>query len=221
MDLTPFTAKGLQLNSSLSSPSPSHKFKRVSINSKLFYAQRKFPLRTLTDADVAGDHTDSGTGGRCIVSNGTPCHHSSCGSDASLQSKGRIEAFTTGSPHTNTIVITSERESGFVTKDDLVPFRCSLISSCVAPLQTEASMGGHQGQHRNGRDPKCPSARRLCMVREDTWAPNEGATCKWMADDEASRCTIAFLTMWRSSRRLVCLGRPEPGLRVNDISRNH
>ncbi|GFU59669.1 uncharacterized protein TNCV_3186371 [Trichonephila clavipes] len=29
----------------------------------------------------------------------------------------------------------------------------------------------------------------------------------------------AFLTMWQSSRRLVCRGRPEPGLRVNDISR--
>ncbi|GFX70203.1 uncharacterized protein TNCV_4616411 [Trichonephila clavipes] len=27
--------------------------------------------------------------------------------------------------------------------------------------------------------------------------------------------------MWRSSQRLVCRGRPEPGLRVNDISRIH
>ncbi|GFV39994.1 uncharacterized protein TNCV_4412251 [Trichonephila clavipes] len=31
------------------------------------------------------------------------------------------------------IVITAEIESGFVTKGDLVPFRCSPISSCVAP----------------------------------------------------------------------------------------
>ncbi|GFT25236.1 hypothetical protein TNCV_181081 [Trichonephila clavipes] len=69
------------------------------------------------------------------------------GSGVSLQSKGRIEAFTTGSSHTNTIVITAEIESGFVAKDDLVPFRCSPVSSCAAPLQTEASIGGGQGQH--------------------------------------------------------------------------
>ncbi|GFW64830.1 hypothetical protein TNCV_3066871 [Trichonephila clavipes] len=60
----------------------------------------------------------------------------------------RIEAFITESPHTNTIVPTAEIESGFVAKDDLAPFRCSLASSCAAPLQTEASMGGRQGQHR-------------------------------------------------------------------------
>ncbi|GFS86788.1 hypothetical protein TNCV_2407701 [Trichonephila clavipes] len=61
--------------------------------------------------------------------------------------KGRIEAFPTGSPHTNTIVITAEIESGFVAKGDLVPFRCSPVSSCAAPLQTEASMDGCQEQH--------------------------------------------------------------------------
>ncbi|GFW06016.1 uncharacterized protein TNCV_4478101 [Trichonephila clavipes] len=71
------------------------------------------------------------------------------------------------------------------------------------------------------RDPKCPSARRLRMVREDTGAPSQGATCAWMAAVEAVGCTRAFLTLWRFSRRLVCRGRPEPGLRVNDISRIH
>ncbi|GFU91060.1 uncharacterized protein TNCV_4923911 [Trichonephila clavipes] len=55
------------------------------------------------------------------------------------------------------------------------------------------------------------------MVREDTRAPIEGATCAWMAIDVD--CTLAFLTMWRSSRRLACRERPEPGLRLNDISR--
>ncbi|GFX88523.1 hypothetical protein TNCV_2279911 [Trichonephila clavipes] len=40
------------------------------------------------------------------------------------------------------------RESGFVPKDDQVSCRCSLVSTCVAPLQTEASMGGRQGQHK-------------------------------------------------------------------------
>ncbi|GFY32998.1 uncharacterized protein TNCV_2877471 [Trichonephila clavipes] len=59
------------------------------------------------------------------------------------------------------------------------------------------------------------------MVREDTRAPSEGATCAWMAADDAVGCTRAFLTMWWSSQRLVCRGRPEPDLRVNDISRIH
>ncbi|GFV57553.1 uncharacterized protein TNCV_4399091 [Trichonephila clavipes] len=44
-------------------------------------------------------------------------------------------------------------------------------------------------------DPKCPSSRRLRRVREDTGAPSEGATCAWMAADEAVGCTHAFLTM--------------------------
>ncbi|GFU57387.1 uncharacterized protein TNCV_3635661 [Trichonephila clavipes] len=60
---------------------------------------------------------------------------------------------------------------------------------------------GVKGSTRNGhRDPKCPSARHLRMVCEDTGTPNEGATCAWMAADEAVGCTRAFLTMWRSSR---------------------
>ncbi|GFW81611.1 hypothetical protein TNCV_2882881 [Trichonephila clavipes] len=77
-----------------------------------------------------------------------------------------------GSPHTNTIVITAEIESGFVAKDDLVPFHCSPVSSCVAPLQAEALMCRRQRQHT-------------------------------------------------SSRRLVCRGRPQPGLHVNDTSWIH
>ncbi|GFV50824.1 hypothetical protein TNCV_4237791 [Trichonephila clavipes] len=58
------------------------------------------------------------------------------------ENKGWIEAFPTGPPHTNTIAITAEIESGFVAKDDLVPFHCSTVSSWVAPLQTDASIGG-------------------------------------------------------------------------------
>ncbi|GFX61527.1 hypothetical protein TNCV_2745021 [Trichonephila clavipes] len=105
--------------------------------------------------------------------------------------------FTSDSPHTNTIAITAEIESGFVSKDELVPFRCSLVFSCTAPIQTEASVGGRQEQH------------------------TKGTTCAWLAVDEAVGCTRAFLTMLRSSRRLVCQGHPEPGLRVNGISRIH
>ncbi|GFW35881.1 hypothetical protein TNCV_1927121 [Trichonephila clavipes] len=58
--------------------------------------------------------------------------------------KSRIEAFTAGFPHTNTILTTAEIESGLVAKDDLVPFRCSPVSLCAAPLQTETSMGCHE-----------------------------------------------------------------------------
>ncbi|GFT66502.1 uncharacterized protein TNCV_2966931 [Trichonephila clavipes] len=58
--------------------------------------------------------------------------------------------------------------------------------------------------------PSCGSGRHI-----------EGATCAWTAADEAVGCSRAFLTVWRSSRRLVCQGRLEPGLRVNDISRIH
>ncbi|GFW51175.1 uncharacterized protein TNCV_3594571 [Trichonephila clavipes] len=70
------------------------------------------------------------------------------------------------------------------------------------PVPKERYMAGNQ-------------ARRLRTVREDTGAPSEGATCAWIAADEAVGCTRAFLMMWWSSRRLVCRGRPEPGLRVN------
>ncbi|GFX57205.1 uncharacterized protein TNCV_2964841 [Trichonephila clavipes] len=139
------------------------------------------------------------------------------------KSKGRIEAFTTGSPHTNTIAINYEIESGFVAKDDLVPFRYSPVSSCVLPLQTRRRRWvSVKGSTRYGhRGLKCPLVRRLRMVREDTRVSNEDATCAWVAADEAVGCTRAFLTMWRSSRQLVCQGRPEPGLRINDISRTH
>ncbi|GFW66612.1 uncharacterized protein TNCV_1370451 [Trichonephila clavipes] len=52
------------------------------------------------------------------------------------------------SPRGLTIVIAAEIESGFVAKDDLVPFRCSPVSSYTAPLQTEVSMRRRQGQHK-------------------------------------------------------------------------
>ncbi|GFX02813.1 uncharacterized protein TNCV_4437951 [Trichonephila clavipes] len=54
-----------------------------------------------------------------------------------------------------------------------------------------------------------------------TGAPNEGTNCAWRTDNEAVGRTRAFLTMWCSSRRLVCRERPEPDLRVNDISQIH
>ncbi|GFV24297.1 hypothetical protein TNCV_422871 [Trichonephila clavipes] len=66
--------------------------------------------------------------GQVKEGNDTPYHLTSCGSSVSLQSKYMIEAFTTVSPHENTIVITEEIESGFVAKDNLFPFRCSPVS---------------------------------------------------------------------------------------------
>ncbi|GFX70061.1 uncharacterized protein TNCV_4614991 [Trichonephila clavipes] len=71
---------------------------------------------------------------------------------------------------------------------------------------------GVKGSTRIGwRDPKCPSARLLRMIREETGTFSEGVTCTWMAADEVVGCTRAFLTMWRSSGRLVCRRRPCEG----------
>ncbi|GFT23136.1 uncharacterized protein TNCV_1858661 [Trichonephila clavipes] len=81
---------------------------------------------------------------------------------------------------------------------------------------------GVKGSTRNGPyDPNCHSARLLFMIRKDPVASSEGATSAWMVADDAFGFTRAFLTMWRTSRRLVCGGRPEPGLHANDISRIH
>ncbi|PRD25543.1 UNVERIFIED_CONTAM: hypothetical protein NCL1_40611 [Trichonephila clavipes] len=55
-----------------------------------------------------------------------------------------------GLPYTNTIVITAKIESGFVTKDYLVPFRCSPVSLCTAPLQMEVSMGRNKQDWLDG-----------------------------------------------------------------------
>ncbi|GFX58137.1 hypothetical protein TNCV_4048951 [Trichonephila clavipes] len=51
---------------------------------------------------------------------------------------------------------------------------------------------------------KCPSARRLPKVQEDTEAPSECAICAEITANEAVGFTCAFLTMWWSFRRLVC-----------------
>ncbi|GFV06536.1 uncharacterized protein TNCV_2948581 [Trichonephila clavipes] len=79
----------------------------------------------------------------------------------------------------------------------------------------------HNGPPLHVIGPKCPSARRLRMVREDIGALSEGPTCAWTVDDETVGCTRTFLTMWRTSGRLVCRVCPELGLHVNDISRIH
>ncbi|GFY32794.1 uncharacterized protein TNCV_4639001 [Trichonephila clavipes] len=62
------------------------------------------------------------------------------------KAKAGLRRSPRGLPIRNTIVISAEIESGFVTKDELVPFHFSPVSSCAVPLQTEASMGGRLGE---------------------------------------------------------------------------
>ncbi|GFX51448.1 uncharacterized protein TNCV_3103811 [Trichonephila clavipes] len=111
-----------------------------------------------------------------------------------------IDEFTKGSPHTNTFVITAVIESGFVAKDDMIQIHRSPVSRAQHHSKRRRRWVGVKGNTYNGcRDSKFLSTRCFLMVREDTGAPNEGATCAWMASDEAVGCTHAFLPMWRSS----------------------
>ncbi|GFU19610.1 hypothetical protein TNCV_21731 [Trichonephila clavipes] len=70
------------------------------------------------------------------------------------------------------IVTTAEIKSGYVAKDDLVPFRCSPVSLRARyRFKRRRRWLGVKGSTHNGRkDPKCPSTRRLRMVREETSA---------------------------------------------------
>ncbi|GFY21573.1 uncharacterized protein TNCV_1167181 [Trichonephila clavipes] len=122
-------------------------------------------------------------------------------------------------PHTITpavgVVCRCKAKTG-LSRPGSIPLQSSFLVRDTTPN------GGVKGSTRNGRrNPKCPSARRIHMVREDTGAPIEGVTCAWMTVAKAVGCTRAFLTMRRSSRRLVCRGRPESGLHANDISQMH
>ncbi|GFV28964.1 uncharacterized protein TNCV_619061 [Trichonephila clavipes] len=102
------------------------------------------------------------------------------------------------------IAITTDIESGFITKDVLVPFRCSLASFCAAPLQTEASMGG------GARTANVMGAAISNVLQpgafvwfEKTQGPLMKVLpvpCAWMTANEAVSCTRAFFTLWLSSR---------------------
>ncbi|GFV69609.1 uncharacterized protein TNCV_4507241 [Trichonephila clavipes] len=57
------------------------------------------------------------------------------------------------------------------------------------------------GSTRNGlHDTRCPSARHLAMVPEDTGARCENSACVWTAANEAVGSTGACHMMWQSSR---------------------
>ncbi|GFV45483.1 hypothetical protein TNCV_5124291 [Trichonephila clavipes] len=102
-----------------------------------------------------------------------------------------------GFPHTNTIVITTEIESGSVVKDDLVPFRYSPVFSCAAPLQMEASRTAHV---MGTAIPNVLQPSAFVWFEKTQGAPSG----TWRAADEAVGTRRAFLTKWRSSQRLVC-----------------
>ncbi|GFX53358.1 uncharacterized protein TNCV_2945981 [Trichonephila clavipes] len=105
--------------------------------------------------------------------------------------------FTTGSPHKNTIAITAEIDLDLSLKTNW--FNSTAVQFPRTQHHSKRRRGwvGVKGSTRNGRrDPKCPSARRLRMVRENTRAPSEDATSALMAADEAVGCARAFLTIW-------------------------
>ncbi|GFU23383.1 hypothetical protein TNCV_2369241 [Trichonephila clavipes] len=69
-------------------------------------------------------------------------------------------------------------------------------SFLVRSTTPNGSVGGIK---RNGhRNHKRRSARHLCMVREDTGAPNKGATCAWMAVDEAVDLVTSHVNVCRN-----------------------
>ncbi|GFW81870.1 uncharacterized protein TNCV_2885441 [Trichonephila clavipes] len=106
----------------------------------------------------------------------------------------------------NTIVITAEIESGFgVLKTTWFHSAAVQFPRVQRHCKRRRRWVGVKGRAGKGcRDPKCSSARHLRMVRKNTGAPNEGATCVWMEANEAVGCVRAFLTMWWSFRRLLC-----------------
>ncbi|GFX89649.1 hypothetical protein TNCV_3710811 [Trichonephila clavipes] len=71
--------------------------------------------------------------------------------------------------------------------------------------------------HVNGhRDARCLSARPLKMVWEDTGARSKADACVWTVANEVIGSARVCCMISRSSRRLVCQRRLEPGRRVND-----
>ncbi|GFW51915.1 hypothetical protein TNCV_1188461 [Trichonephila clavipes] len=60
------------------------------------------------------------------------------------KAKAGLRSSPWGTTHDHTIVITTQIESTFVAENDLVPFCCSPVPSCVTPLQTETlAVGCH------------------------------------------------------------------------------
>ncbi|GFY21388.1 hypothetical protein TNCV_3994321 [Trichonephila clavipes] len=63
------------------------------------------------------------------------------GGDVPLDREGKVEMATTERPHTYTIVITIQIESGFITENDLVLFGCTRHLALIR-TDTEARIEG-------------------------------------------------------------------------------
>ncbi|GFU46546.1 uncharacterized protein TNCV_3010551 [Trichonephila clavipes] len=74
-------------------------------------------------------------------------------------------------------------------------FHSALHSSFLLQNTTSPNRGASGWASRAAHVKGTAIPRRLRMVREDTGTPSEGATCAWMAEDEAVGCTRAFLLM--------------------------
>ncbi|GFW24130.1 hypothetical protein TNCV_4951741 [Trichonephila clavipes] len=81
-------------------------------------------------------------------------------------------------------------------RQDLDVHHSSFFARGTTPKRRSRWVGVNSSTRNGRRDPKSSSAKHLLMVREDTVAPSEDATCDWMAAYEAVGC--AFLTMGRS-----------------------
>ncbi|GFS51488.1 hypothetical protein TNCV_549381 [Trichonephila clavipes] len=86
----------------------------------------------------------------------------SCGSDVPLYRESRIEIFIKRPPHTYTIVITAQIESGFVAEDDLIRLQSNL-------LEHESTPNGDDGEWVNGStsdrhlETDTETRRKCCM----------------------------------------------------------
>ncbi|GFV27862.1 hypothetical protein TNCV_2347821 [Trichonephila clavipes] len=78
----------------------------------------------------------------------------------------------------HTTVITAQNESRFVAEDDLIPIHCNSTSSCM----THSKVGVISSTRNGYRNNRCPLARSLAMVRENTGSRSEGVSCVWTAD---------------------------------------
>ncbi|GFX93133.1 hypothetical protein TNCV_4760121 [Trichonephila clavipes] len=70
-----------------------------------------------------------------------------------------------------------------------------LLQSSISKWRRR-KVGVKSSSRNRHRNPKFSLARRNCMVREDTMALSEGATCAWMAIDEAVGCNQTLLMTW-------------------------
>ncbi|GFW75387.1 uncharacterized protein TNCV_4190411 [Trichonephila clavipes] len=126
-------------------------------------------------------------------------HQTSCGVVCRCKAKARLRRSPRerGGLHTNTIVITCDGLTRLFFNMSFGFFGPELMATLFQPNPRSEFHSaavqfprvwhhskwrrrwlGVKGSTRNGRrNPKSPSVRRLHMVREDTGAPTEGATC--------------------------------------------